>query len=46
MESVTPDAICEHAFSVAVRSACERVRGIMQEMLDDLAQRRRLPVFG
>jgi len=30
----------------AVRSACERVRGIMQEMLDDLAQRRRLPVFG
>jgi len=29
-----------------VRKRCERVRGIMQEMLDDLAQRRRLPVFG
>ena len=30
----------------AVRSACDRVRGIMQEMMDDLAERRRLPVFG
>jgi len=30
----------------AVHSACERVRGIMQEMMDDLAERRRLPVFG
>src|SRR5438093_369737 len=30
----------------AVRSACDRVRGIREEMMDDLAERRRLPVFG
>ena len=38
-----PDAACD---ARAVRHAYDRVSRIMQEMLDGLAARRRLPVFG